>query len=196
LDDTEIELALEQITCLMYEKNMEIYFGDGYDSRLKYHFITEELFEHETDFTPMPGMTTHFDYEEFHPNHQKDIERATLKFLMGWFSRDIDECGWQLADYFALPDRKILSKGEVVTQLTNIFEAYTAFTDDKYLIKDIGFQLQEDGGLGHAEGVLKYRATLESGEHISMEGPFKLYFTLERGYWSIFHIIFPGFRYF
>jgi hypothetical protein len=191
-----IEQALQQITDLLFEKNIEVYFGEGYDSRTKYHFITEELFDHETTFMPMPGMTTHFNYEEFHPNHKKDIESRALEFLSEWFKQSFNERSWELADHFILPDRKILSKSEVVIQLKRIFDAYTAFTDEKYIIKDIGFQLEEGTGLGHAEGMVKYNAVLENGEKITIGGPFKLYMTFEGGWWSIFHIIFPGFEYF
>ena len=196
LNDDLLEQALEQITDLLAEKNMEVYFGDGYDSRTKYHFITEELFDHETTFPPMPGMITHFDYEEFHPNHKKDIERRALEFLSAWFERSLNEKSWELSGHFMLPDRKILSKSEVAIQLNRIFEAYTTFTDEKHIVKDIGFQLQGDTGLGYAEGMVKYNAVLENGDVIPIAGPFKLYMELQGGWWSIFHIIFPGFEYF
>jgi hypothetical protein len=195
LNDDLIEQALQQITDLLFEKNIEVYFGEGYDSRTKYHFITEELFDHGTTFLSMPGMTTHFDYEEFHPNHKKNIESRALEFLSEWFKQSFNERSWELADHFILPDRKILSKSEVVMQLKRIFDAYTAFTEEKYIIKDIGFQLEEGTGLGHAEGMVKYIAVLENREKIPIGGPFKLYMSLEGGWWSIFHVIFPGFEY-
>ena len=197
LSDNEIEEELEKITGLLSEKDIEVYFGeDEYDSRTKYHFITEELFDHETTFAPMPGMTTNFDYEEFHPNHKKDIERRAEEFLSGWFKQSLDEKSWELASQFILPDRKILSKAEVAAQVRRIFDAYTSFTGEKYKIIDIGFELEEYTGIGHAGGVVKYDAVLENGERVSIGGPFKLYMALEGGWWSIFHIVFPGFKYF
>ncbi len=197
LNGDELEQELEKITDLLFEKDMQVYFGDeeDYDSRTKYHFITEELFDHETTFAPMPGMTTHFDYEEFHPNHKKDIERRAEEFLSGWFKRSLGENSWELADQFILPDRKILSKADVAAQMRRIFDAYTAFTDEKYKIIESGFKLDGYTGLGHAEGAVKYDAILENGESIRIGGPFKLYMTLESGWWSIFHIVFPGFEY-
>ena len=79
--------------------------------------------------------------------------------------------------------------------MQNIFDAYNGFTDEKYEIFDVGFQLDEYTGIGHAEGGARYAAILENGEKIVIKGPFKLYMTLESGWWSIFHIIFPGFEY-
>lgn len=196
LNDDELEKELEKINDLMSEKNVEIYFGgdDEYDSRTKYHFITEELFDHETTFMPMPGMTTCFDYEEFHPNHKKDIENKTLKFLSAWLERDIEACGWELAHGAILPDRKVLSKADVLKQVETIFAAYTAFTDEQHEIFDIGFDLE--AGMGHAEGGVKYRAVLENGESIMIGGAFKLYFSLEYDCWSIVYMVLPGFKYF
>jgi hypothetical protein len=196
LDDAEIESELEKITELLSEKNIEVFFGEGYDSRTKYHFITEELFEHESTFMPMPGMTTCFDYEEFHPNNKKEIESRAEEFIEHWLKQSINEKSWELGNPFILPDRKLLSKSEVVARIQNIFDAYNSFTNGMHKFIDIGFQLDENGGIGHAEGVVKYTAVLENGETITIGGPFKLYMTLEGGWWSIFHIVFPGFTYF
>lgn len=198
LTDEQVEAALEEIIDLLSENNIEIYFGDTdeYDNRTKYCFITEELFDHETTFMPMPGMTTCFDYEEFHPNHKKDIENRAMEFLSGWFKKSLNEKSWELANEFILPDRQILSKATVAAQLTRIFDSYAAFKEEKYKIFDIGFQLNDDTGIGHAEGGVRYDAVLENGEIVKFGGPFKLYMTCDGGWWSIFHIIFPGFEYF
>ena len=195
LDDEELEMALDQLCDLMSEKHMEVYFDDEVDSRTRYHFITEELFDHESTFIPMEGMTTCFDYEEFHPNHKKDIERRAEEFITQWFKRTLDEKCWELAQDFILPDRKILSRAEVVAQCKKIFDAYTGFEDGEFKVIDVGFQLEEYTGLGHAGGVVKYEAGLENGETVRIGGPFKLYMAFEGGWWSIFHIIFPGFTY-
>jgi hypothetical protein len=196
LDDDELSMALVEITDLLSEKNMEVYFGDGYDERTQYRFITEELFEHETTFAPMPGMTSHFDYEEFHPNHKKDIENRAEEFLSEWFKQSFNERSWELASDFILPDRKILSKADVLAQMHRIFEAYTSFKNEKCIINDTGFELDGPNGIGHAGGMVRYDAVLENGETIPIGGHFKLYLTLEHGWWSIFHINFPGFEYF
>jgi len=195
LDDEAIELALEEVTNLLAKKNIVVHFDEECDSRTRYHFITEELFEKETDDFKIPGMTTNFDYEEFHPNHKKDIQNRAVEFLSEWFKQSFDENSWELADHFILPDRRILSKKDLVAQLKNIFNAYNAFTNEEYFIKEIKFELNENGSLGHAEGGVKYDAVLENGETIAIQGGFKLYLSNENGWWSIFHIVFPGFKY-
>jgi hypothetical protein len=140
-------------------------------------------------------MTTHFDYEEFHPNHKLDIENRTKEFLNGWFEKKLDEHNWCFDKNFILPDRTILSKKEVLDKIRSIFDLYGPFTDADYKITDIGFQLNDEGGIGHAEGLVKYKSNLENNEHIDIKGPFKLYLSSSYGWWSIFHIVFPGFEY-
>jgi hypothetical protein len=197
LNEAQVDEALQQLTDLLLDKNIVVDFSDDLDSRTKYMFITEELFDHETDDFSIPGMTSHFDYEEFHPNHKANIENKALEFLSAWFKQEFNERSWVLGDSFVAPDRKIYTRLEIVHQLNNIFGAYTAFNNEEYFIYDVGFQLQPgtNSGLGHAEGSVKYDAVLENNETIHFEGPFKLYFSVEDNWWSIFHLVFPGFKY-
>lgn len=195
LNDEGIEQALEAITTLMTQKQIAVEFCGIYDSRTQYKFITEELFEHETDVISIPGMFNHFIYEEFHPNHKLDIESRSMAFLSQWFDRSLNERSWELSDTFVLPDGQLLSKDEISERLKNIFDSYTAFTECKYFIEDIQFRLQNNTGIGHAEGAVKYNAILENTEKTTFEGPFKLYFSLQHGWWSIFYFVFPGFKF-
>lgn len=195
MNDASIAAGLQRVTDLLAAKNIAVHFDDDYDSRTRYQFITEELFYKETDDFMIPGMIMNFDYEEFHPNHKKDIQNRTIEFMTQWFKRSFSEHSWELADQFILPDRRIMTKKDIVAQLNNIFAAYREFTNEEYFIREIKFELNEDGGLGHAEGGVRYNAVLENGETIPIQGPFKLYFSLEADWWSIFHIIFPGFKY-
>lgn len=195
LDDAAITIALKNVIDILFKNNIEVDFSGEYDDRTKYNFIVNELFGQEIDDFSMPGMITHYNYEEFHPNHQLDIETRAEEFIASWFKRDIKENHWSLADSFILPDRQILDKAKVVRGIGQIFEAYTAFTDQKYIIKETHFELNESGGLGNARGLAKYNAVLENGETVTFNGPFIFYMSFEHGWWSIFHIVFPGFKY-
>jgi hypothetical protein len=80
--------------------------------------------------------------------------------------------------------------------MKSIFDAYCGFKDEKYTIFDIGFQLDESyGGMGHAEGAVGYRALMDNGEYVVFKGPFKLYLELQGSWWSILHVVLPGFQY-
>ena len=65
--------------------NICLHVEGSYDPRTIYQFITEELFDYETDDMQFPGLTQNFTYEEFHPNHQLDIQRRTMDFFENWF---------------------------------------------------------------------------------------------------------------
>lgn len=195
LSDDQVDAALRQVLELIAQKNMVVDFSGDYDNRIKYSFITEELFDHETGDFKVPGMTTHFSYEEFHPNHKLDIENRAEEFLTGWFKQSLNELDWCLDATFILPDRRTLKKVEVAEKLKKIFDSYSAFTDYEHRITDIGFELNNESGVGHAEGYAKYNAILENNDKIAISGPFKLYLSLQYGWWSIFHIVFPGFEY-
>jgi hypothetical protein len=196
LNETEITTAFNEITTVMEEKNVIVDFSGNYDDRVKYSFITEELFEHETDDMQLAGMTRHFCYEEFHPNHKLDIELRAIDFLTDWFEQNMNEYSWEFDDPFILTDGKILARSEVLNRINMIFESFTSFTDCAYSIADINFNLDEanEKGMGFAEGVAKYKGVLEDGQEVSFDGPFKFYMSLEHRWWSIYYFIFPGFQ--
>ncbi|MEO6001416.1 MAG: hypothetical protein ABIN89_31480 [Chitinophagaceae bacterium] len=197
LDDYEIENEWENICALMKEKSIEVDFSGSYDSRLKYAFITEELFELESDDINIPGLITHYIYEEFHPNHKMDIEARSIDFITGWFNQKIDEDNWELADTFLLGEKISLSKKEAITKITKVFDSYSGFSNATYTIEEVNFELPENRenkvGKGYSKGTLSYDAVLESGEKIQIEGPFILYMKMEYQWWNIFHFKIPGF---
>ncbi|MEJ0104654.1 MAG: hypothetical protein WDO19_19750 [Bacteroidota bacterium] len=47
-----------------------------------YRFTTEELFEHEMDDMDLPGWTTNFTYDEFHPDLVYDNSRMVEADLL------------------------------------------------------------------------------------------------------------------
>ena len=196
LDEKEVARELERLTEIMNQNNICLHVQGKYDPRVIYRFITEELFEYETDDFQLPGMTQNFTYEEFHPNHQLDIQRRTMDFFEDWFERKFNEYSWELNDEFILPDGRILVKQEVLKKIEQVFESYTSFSNVKFAIGETSFQFNEDQGtgLGHAEGAVKYSAITESGEMVNIEGPFKLYMSHEYSWWNIFYFVFPGFE--
>ena len=196
LIDVEIKVELEKLFDLLENNNMSLAVLGQYDSRIIYKFITEELFEHETDDVQIPGTTKNFTYEEFHPNHKMDIHVRAMEFLGDWFEQKFSEYSWELNDPFILSNGKIISKAEVLKKINNVFNSYSSFANAKYAIGEISFQWDDTNanGIGHAEGGVQYDATLENGEIVYFEGPFKLYMSNQHGWWSIFYFVFPGFN--
>nr|WP_294948588.1 hypothetical protein [uncultured Mucilaginibacter sp.] len=193
LSDDEIDTALAKLTSLLAEHHMALDFLGEYPNRLKYAFIVDELFEHENNGMKMPGMTTHFTYEEFHPNHELDIRNRAEEFFQGWFKRDLDGA-WGLSDEFIVAGNAVLNKKQLAARFKSIFDSYKGFTNAEYVIGNIHFEFKGETGMGHAEGFVKYAAFLDGGQEVIKKGPFKIYLPSEYGWWTIFSVVFPGFE--
>ncbi|WP_118976475.1 hypothetical protein [Taibaiella koreensis] len=195
LNDEQIEKELERLETFMRDKNIEVDYGDSYPARLKYKFITEELFLHETQQFDIPEMVNHFIYEEFHPNHRLTIEGIAEDFLEMWLDRHVDEESFILADEFVSDNNVVYTKEQFIAHIRNIFASYLSFENGGYKITNIVFDLGADGapqGPGYAEGMIRYDATLESKETETIEGPFKIVMAWVNGYWEITNAIMPG----
>jgi hypothetical protein len=198
LNGEELKVELERLLLHMREKKVNLDVLGIYPDEVVYRFITEELFEHETDDMQAVGITQNFIYEEFHPNHKIDLEEAAMHFLKNWFEQNFDEDIYFLEEQILLPHitpPSFITREKVLSKLKQMFESYKKFDDCKYTIGDIGFQWndEQNRGMGHVEGAVKYTAVLESGEQQLIEGAFKIYFSNQYGGWSVMHFIFPGF---
>lgn len=195
LDDDSLKREYDRLMELIEKKSMAVDFIRPRNDRFMYQFITEELFDHETD-NSMPGMTKHFIYEEFHADHELDIRNRMDDFLRDWFRKEFNEFSSELGYQFILADGQILTREQTLTKIQNLFDCYTSFSNCQMALQEIKFQWNDETqtGIGHAEGGVRYDAVLESGETVHFEGPFKLYLSNEGGWWSIFYFIFPGFE--
>ncbi|MEP6750275.1 MAG: hypothetical protein ABJB86_21230 [Bacteroidota bacterium] len=199
LNDDAIIEAYNDLAELLAQKNIVVEFTKPRDERFKYRFITEELFEHETDDMQVAGMTKYFNYEEFNPDHEAEITDYTIKFLADWFVRKTDAAKWYLDDQFIQPDGKAFTKEEMIASFKKVFAAYTAFEDSGYAMGEVQFDLHTGNtaineGMGFAEGMVKYAAVLETGERKQIEGPFKFYFSRTYGRWRIYFFYLTGFN--
>src|ERR1700712_3091325 len=141
LDDIAVIKAYNELEELLAQKNIVVEFTKPRDERFKYRFITEELFEHETDDMEVPGMTKYFNYEEFHPDHEAEIKEYSIKFLADWFIRKTDAAKWYLDDQFIQPDGKAFTKEEMIAYFKKVFAAYTAFEESGYAMGEVQFDL-------------------------------------------------------
>ncbi len=197
LDEQGIKEGLKKLLQRLQQHLINLDFSDGpYDDATVYRFITEELFHKEIDKEPVEGMTTGFIYEEFHPNHKKEIERNAHQFFREWFTRDFKDNALVLSRDIITAAGLQMERNQLLDKLRLFFDAFKNFGDDSYTIDDISFELQpgNPGGLGFAEGLLKYDAEIENREMIHFEGPYKLYMQMEQNVWSVFYFVLPGFK--
>ena len=180
----------------MSEKEVYLDTISQYDPSLIYRFITEELFEHETEDMQLPDLTKHFPYEYFHPNHKTDIRKTAQDFLDDWFQKNFGEYSLEFSEQLVTADGKLFTRDEVIAKLCNCLDSYTAFDNIQFAQPEVSFEWngQEAKGIGHAEGMFRYDAETETGEILHFEGAFKFYMENNDGYWNIFYFVFPGFE--
>jgi len=195
LDDATLEKELERLVALLGEHHIEVDYGMDYPARTKYKFITEELFQHETQKFDIPDLVNHFIYEEFHPNHDLAIRGIAEEFLDMWLNREIDEDSYIFGKEFISSDNTIYGRTAVLNRIRHVFDAYLSFGEGSYELSHISYDEMNDGslkGLGFADGRIRYKATLESKEVVQIDAPFKLYLTFVNGYWELINIEMPG----
>lgn len=196
LDDETLAQELERLNLVLENNGIELSVLAQYDPRTLYRFITNELFQQETQKVNIPGMRHVFVYEEFHPNHEYDIQGRTMEFLKSWFTKKFADLDWELSAQFMLADGRILDKEDVVKRLREAFEHYQHYRNCSYCINDISVQLNEndESGLAYSEGRMRYDAVLTDGTSKHVEGPFKLYLSMQHQWWEIFYFVAPEFE--
>lgn len=198
LDEWSLIRELDRLKRLLAEKNLAVVFLRPREARSQYRFITEELLFFETENLVMPGMIKYFVYEEFHPDHELVLRERTKNILAGWFERNAEMMGIYLAKQFIPPNGQVVDRDELKKRLKQLFSNSIRFERGRFTISNISFVLKRRlphvQAMGHSEGRLSYVAVGKNGERRFVEGPFKLYFACEAGWWSTFFFYLPGFR--
>ena len=81
LTDEGVSCQLQRVQRIMMEKQVILDTIYPTDDRVVYQFILEELLEEKVDEELIPGFFRHFIYEEFYPNHRRDIEEQIIQFF-------------------------------------------------------------------------------------------------------------------
>jgi hypothetical protein len=187
LNDTEIEAALDELQQYLSERNFVVIFIATYPARLKYRFITEELFLHRTTRVDFPEMVNHFIYEEFHPNHELLLSDLTEDFLGSWMGKDVDGLYFLLgAELRAHCGEAEISK--ICPHIRNVLDAYQSFENGSFDITEIECRTNDDGepeGKARIQGNVYYDAILENGDTQNITGSFRLQASYEIGFWEI-----------
>jgi hypothetical protein len=193
--ESDIKNELSKLNRLLNQHKIALDVLGQYPDRQLYKFITEEFIYEQIDVPEIEGYTLHYCYEDYHPNYELEIRQRSMEFLIQWFSRQLGEYSWQLADPFIHPDGREFSKDTILKRIRNVFDAYVQYSDCNYIIHYIQFEWNDTKqcGTGFVRGHVKYDAETESGEKIHYDGPFEFYLSNSGTWWSIFYFVFPGF---
>lgn len=183
---------LQRIQCLMEAHTVQLDCICEYDDAIIYRFITEELFKHEMDDMRIPGMTSHFTYEEFHPNHDYDLRRQSNDFVHAIFTRSWKEefDGIWLAGKVSFSG-KDYDRAAISVVITTFQEAHVSLRLEKFDISEV----TTDIGLARADvrATLCVSGKMKQGGDICYDGVCSLRFVREDDYWNICDFDIPGF---
>ncbi|HKK40140.1 MAG TPA: hypothetical protein VJ949_12030 [Cryomorphaceae bacterium] len=107
LADDELEAAIELVTVALGNENIVLDVLNPTPEREIYRFLTEELLLHDAGMAGAGGMTMHFIYEEFYPNHLEDIKSDVadiLHFLCRGHNAGLP---WRIAFEVSLYEEKV-----------------------------------------------------------------------------------------
>jgi hypothetical protein len=182
---------LQRLELLMENNGVELSCLCSYDDATIYRFITEELFQHEMDDMRIDGMTSHFTYEEFHPNHDYDLRQHTSRFLKAMFTRPWDEefDGIDLAAKVSFAgtdhDRRSISRIMRVFQ-----EAHGPLDIEKLDINQVAIDESVTRADVHAS--LCVSGKIRRGDRIRYDGICSFRFIKGEDYWYIEEFSVPG----
>jgi hypothetical protein len=139
---SELADELDRLLGLLSENNIAIDFLHEQDEREMYRFITEEMLDEETDDIQIPGMFSHFIYEEFHPNDEDDITDAIEECLYALFQgefKDPESMFYYTVSNENLQDAdgKPLSLEEFKALVSDFHEAYPVITSHAVNVENI-----------------------------------------------------------
>lgn len=82
LNEDEITEALESLLEILNENSILVDSVHEVEDREMYRFLTEDIFKHEIyEMKKLEGIMTHFIYEEFYPDHVKDVIKCMNDFI-------------------------------------------------------------------------------------------------------------------
>ena len=192
LTSSQVKKELKRVLFLLEEKAILLDCCCIYDDLVMYRFVTEELFEHEMDSLSVKGMTHHFIYEEFHPNHDHDLRRFANDFIESIFNRKWDEqWGEHLLSnsiYFHDTEYTPSSMSSIISTFQ---EAHVLLMVEKITIENVTFDL--DNNKGTVEVQLEYKASPTLGKSRLVKGKSSIQFVLRYDWWIVCGFKFPGF---
>jgi hypothetical protein len=193
----EILPELERLYQLLDDSNISLETLSDVDDIELYRFITEELFLCDIDNIEVPGITSGYIYEEFHPNSELDIEEAFdyfFRITMGKV-KNIGHGGYDMlyvdTKHYQNAEDVVLEEKQVLDRINNFLSAFDSFEIVSIEITD--FKIDDEKQKALVRFRILYKGLFENKKSIEYkgEGCFKLK-PSEYGGWNIYHITLPG----
>ncbi|MBV6477967.1 MAG: hypothetical protein HGGPFJEG_00712 [Ignavibacteria bacterium] len=190
--DSEIESELNKLFALLYKNNIVLNCLCDYEDKVIYKFITEELFEIETDDIRIKGLNHCFIYEEFHPNHEYDLknysEELFIKLYDGSWDEEFDK--YRLCNKITV-NNIFLCQSDFTKLVSDFHKANSYFKIENVLFENVKFDLSS--GKAEVSGIVTVKLNDSFNMPNRYDESFKIYFEInDFGYWDICSIEFEA----
>jgi hypothetical protein len=188
LADDELEAAIDLVTTALANRNIALDVCHPTPAREIYRFLTEELLYEDAGMAGAGGMTMHFIYEEFYPNHEEEI-KSDVSDILNFICRGHNaSLPWRIATEVSL-DGKLIPKEEFEMLLDDhrdIFEGMTFIGVDSLDIKI------EDSN-AKAKASFRYYLDQSSGSQGEYSTTAEFEFKLDNGTFDLTRLIIEKF---
>ena len=176
IPDIEIKAELKKITELLGKKAIIVDTICKVDDRTLYKFITEELFIHDIDDMQIPGMNTHYIFEEFHPNHEYDIKKHAIDFIKSFLNKK--------SDYY----ENYLVKEADIAGLNAFRDSFKSFKLKRFKIESLNFTSE----LATVDFTISLIGTIDgTNENNLFSGDGKMNLMNQWDYWCVLSVELP-----
>lgn len=187
LTDAGINAELGRLNAMLQENRIHLDMLYPTASRDLYRFITRELMSQPIEPCFPKGMSIHFLYEEFIPNHYKELERKSMdiirKLMAGELLFELD----LLNDEIVCGD-EVMPEPEAVRRFQAFNSLFRKLEILDLRIQDIDLEDEQ----ARVDFYLMYRATLETGEDMERKGTGSVGFIKKNDVWLADAIDLPG----
>lgn len=170
----KLEEDLELLFTILEQHNiiLDVLYDYENESKLLYDFITLEFINQETNDISIPGMMSHFTYEEFYPNHHEDLKKESLEF----WTRFLGEKN----EHF---DEFILGDLENTDELINFRDAFESFNNVNIDIEKIEINIEQENGSAVVK--LNFEGIVDSQNKITFNCECVMSFRYQYEYWFL-----------
>ena len=192
IEEAEIPAELDRIMGLLHACSLHLDTISEVADRELYRFITEELFNKETNDIKIEGMMHCYIYEEYHPNHEHDIKSRCREFIEHITDKeDIKEQEpWGLDETISCAG-KDYTREEINKKLLLFRDSFSSFTVHELEFSTI--HINDSVTLADVIGHIRYSGVIDgSHEAIDFEGECRFSLKREEDWWVIDSLEVPG----
>jgi hypothetical protein len=191
ISDKELKKELRKIQKKLEENGIHVSTIYKVNERELYRFITEELFNHETDDMSLPGWVMHYTYEEFHPNHECTVKEQIEDFVKFILSDTRKTDNWFFEEH--IKTSLVAEKKKALEKINLFLSFYSAFKVEKFEITH--FEINNEKTLAKVGFNLKYIAIIDGSNERQIfdgSGTAVLKDEFESNWWSVYELKMPG----